>query len=165
MIPERKQELLDRIQEDERLRGDLEDTAARELVAWALRKAEQAIDAGERADDEIEAHVQAVRSAARAAARSGALAPQKVIQLAEKQLAEALPPVTPLDAAAPPAALLGTPAADAPPPPDLPGANADLGRRAAEEPVKRLAGEEMILPRRTQDRIRAWVRRILRDRS
>lgn len=87
---ERLQELLGRIQEDERLRGDLEDQAAKALVHWALAQTQQLaqIDTD---DETLEAHAKAIRTAARTAARSGEQQPQQVLELAETSLKEVDP--------------------------------------------------------------------------
>ncbi|HMO56363.1 MAG TPA: hypothetical protein PKA05_19275 [Roseiflexaceae bacterium] len=94
MDAEQQQILLERIQEDERLRGDLEDAAATELVQWALQHAEAVIAAGNRSDAAIEAEVQAIRMAARAAAREAGSAAE-VIARAEALLAEQIATLPP----------------------------------------------------------------------
>jgi len=139
---ERQQQLIERIQEDERLRGDLTDAAATALVEWASRRVASAAADPARPDAEVEADVQAIRAAARAAARSGQEDPQRVLALAEAALAEhagtapqtavADPPKTatverPTPGAAPPdqAATNPTPAApSAPAPGEKPGVSA-----------------------------------------
>ncbi len=85
---ERQQRLIERVQEDERLRGDLEDTAATALVEWASQRVATAAADPARPDAEVEAEVQAIRAAARSAARSGESEPQRVIELATAALAE-----------------------------------------------------------------------------
>jgi hypothetical protein len=104
---DRQQRMVERIQEDERLRGDLEDSAATALVNWASERAAKAAADPARPDDAVEAEVQMVRKAAQAAARSGESDPQRLLSLAEEALAGSAAPAT--GAAQPPAA--------APPPP------------------------------------------------
>jgi hypothetical protein len=82
---------IERIQEDERLRGDLPDEAAQALVQWAGKHASQIANDHTRSDDEVEALIKLVRSAARFAARTGLLGPQQVIDAAEAALRERLP--------------------------------------------------------------------------
>jgi hypothetical protein len=92
---ERQQRLIERVQEDERLRGDLTDEAATALVEWASRHVADAAADPARPDAEVEADVQAIRAAARAAARAGEDDPPHVIAIAEatlKQHAEAAGP-------------------------------------------------------------------------
>jgi hypothetical protein len=84
---ERQQRLIERILEDERLRGDLEDTAATALVEWASQRVATAAADPARPDAEVEAEVQAIRAAARSAARSGETEVQRVIELANAALA------------------------------------------------------------------------------
>src|SRR4051794_40893026 len=50
----RQQRVVERILEDERLRGDLEDTAATALVHWATAQAEAAAADPTRPDDAVE---------------------------------------------------------------------------------------------------------------
>lgn len=87
------QELLERIQEDERLRGDLEDQAAQALVAWVVRQTEQ-LSAIDVTDEDLETHAKTIRMAARSAARSGEQQPQQVLERAETSLREADPALT-----------------------------------------------------------------------
>lgn len=87
---ERLQRLAERIQEDERLRGDLEDDLASALLAWAIERVEVAAADPARPDAEVEPEVQAIRAAAQAAARSGESDPQRLITLAEAGLAQRL---------------------------------------------------------------------------
>src|SRR5215216_224523 len=82
----RQQRVVERILEDEGLRGDLEDTAATALVNWATAHAEAAAADPARPDDVVEAEVQAVRMAARSAARSAESDPKRLIALAEAAL-------------------------------------------------------------------------------
>lgn len=84
---ERQELLIERIQEDERLRGDLEDAAAKALVAWASERVAQAASDPERPDAEVEAEVLAIRAAARKASHSGESDAQAVIAHAEQALA------------------------------------------------------------------------------
>lgn len=104
-ISERALRSIERIQEDERLRGDLEDRAATALVEWASALAVSIADDPTRSDSEVETAIQAIRSAARTASRSGESEPQQVIAAAE-----AITRKTYADILAVPAA----PAADAP---------------------------------------------------
>src|SRR5690606_12488157 len=73
---------------DERLRGDLEDNAAIALLKWASQCVATAAADPNRPDEEVEAEVQAIRSAARQAARSGESEPQRVVALAAEALAK-----------------------------------------------------------------------------
>ena len=84
---ERQQRIVERILEDEGLRGDLEDTAATALVNWASKRAEAAAADPSRPDDAVEADVQAIRAAARAAAQSGETDPRRLVAKAEAALA------------------------------------------------------------------------------
>ena len=84
---DRQQRMAERILEDERLRGDLEDDAATALVDWASKRAAAAAADPARPDAAVEAEVEAIRKAARAAARSGETEPQRLIGLAEARLA------------------------------------------------------------------------------
>jgi hypothetical protein len=100
---ERQQRMVERIQEDERLRGDLEDAAATALVEWASERVAAAAADPARPDAEVDADVQAVRAAVRTAAHSGESDAQRLIALAGAALAQ--------DAGAPhqPAQATGTP--------------------------------------------------------
>jgi len=84
---DRQQRLIERVQEDERLRGDLTDDAATALVEWASQRVAAAAANPARPDDDVEAEVQAIRTAARAAARAGEGDPQRVVALADATLA------------------------------------------------------------------------------
>lgn len=79
--------LIERIQEDERLRGDLGDTAATALVHWAIEQVQHAAADPQHSDDDLAAIAQAIRSAARGAARSGTEEIAAVIACAETALA------------------------------------------------------------------------------
>lgn len=83
---ERQQRILERIQEDESLRGDLEDTAATALLNWAAQQVQQVTSDPVRPDTEVDAEVLAIRAAARAAAQSGENDPKRVVALAEAHL-------------------------------------------------------------------------------
>jgi hypothetical protein len=83
---ERQQRMAERILEDERLRGDLEDDAASALVDWASKRAVDAAADPARPDDVVEAQVQQIRQAARAAALSGESDPRRLIAVAESKL-------------------------------------------------------------------------------
>jgi hypothetical protein len=85
---ERQQRMVERIQEDERLRGDLPDDAAAALVEWAGKRVAAAAADAARPDAAVEAEVQAIRAAARAAARSGESDPPHLLALAEAKLAQ-----------------------------------------------------------------------------
>ena len=113
---ERQQRMMERIQEDERLRGDLEDEAATALISWASERAGAAAADPARSDEAVEAEVQAVRQAARAAARSGENDPARLVALAEAELGKAAPR-GPAPAAAPHVAATPEPT---PPPIDAP---------------------------------------------
>lgn len=84
---ERQQEMIERLQEDERLRGDLGDEAAAALLAWAEAQVRALTDDPARPDAEVEPAVLQVRSAARRAAKSGADDPQAVAAQADAELA------------------------------------------------------------------------------
>jgi hypothetical protein len=84
---DRQQRLIERVQEDERLRGDLTDDAATALVEWASQRVAAAAADPARPDTDVEAEVQAIRTAARAAARAGEADSQRVVALAEAALA------------------------------------------------------------------------------
>jgi hypothetical protein len=86
MPTERAQRAIERLHEDERLRGDLDDTAARALLDWASQQVATLADNANHSDSEVSAGVQAIRTAARAAARSGLNAAQEVVAAAEQAL-------------------------------------------------------------------------------
>lgn len=93
---ERQQRLVERIQEDERLRGDLSDQAATTLVAWATEHTLAASADVSRSDHDVEAAVQAIRAAAHDAARSGLTAAHEIVALADATLAQhTAPPPAP----------------------------------------------------------------------
>jgi hypothetical protein len=85
---DRRQRMAERILEDERLRGDLEDSSATPLIEWASARAAAAAADPARSDDLVEADVQAVRQATRAAARSGETDPTRLIAIAKAALGE-----------------------------------------------------------------------------
>jgi hypothetical protein len=87
---ERQQRIIERIQEDERLRGDLEDDAATPLINWAIQRASAVAANTALPDDSVDAEVQAVRKAVQAAARSGETEPTRLIALAEGALNQSL---------------------------------------------------------------------------
>ncbi|HEU5099262.1 MAG TPA: hypothetical protein VFU22_09595 [Roseiflexaceae bacterium] len=89
---EREQRMAERILEDESLRGDLEDSAAKVLVDWASQRAAHAAADPAQPDDAVEAQVQQIRQAARAAARSGETEPRRLVALAEAGLSPAAAP-------------------------------------------------------------------------
>jgi phage terminase Nu1 subunit (DNA packaging protein) len=86
MPSERAQRAIERLHEDERLRGDLSDLAARALLEWAAQHVARIADDTSRSDADVASGVQAIRSAARAAARSGLAAAQEVVAAAEQAL-------------------------------------------------------------------------------
>lgn len=90
----RQQRLLERLEEDERLRGDLAGEAAQQLLDWARTKVLALTNDPSRPDSEVEAQVQAVRSAARQAARAGTQEAQQVVALAEAAYAATMPSKT-----------------------------------------------------------------------
>src|SRR5262245_33769219 len=98
---ERQQRMVERVQEDERLRSDLPDDAAAALVEWAGKHVAAAAADPARPDAEVEAEVQAIRAAVRAAARAGEDEPQRLIALAETELAQRTASPAPPAAAAP----------------------------------------------------------------
>ncbi|MDZ4717823.1 MAG: hypothetical protein SH847_05085 [Roseiflexaceae bacterium] len=83
MLSERAQRSIEAIQEDERLRGDLEDSAAIALVEWASALATTIANDPNRSDSEVDAAVQSIRKAARSASRSGTNDPQQVVAAAK----------------------------------------------------------------------------------
>jgi hypothetical protein len=148
---ERQQRMLERVQEDERLRGDLPDDAATALVEWASRRVAIAAAEPTRPDAEVEAEVQAIRAAARAAARAGQTEPQRVLAIAETKLAQgtvqAARPVTMAPVAEQPAQppIAASPAAEQPAP-QQPTTNlaAEVGAGAArsQPPAAALPSQE-----------------------
>jgi hypothetical protein len=97
----RQQRMVERILEDERLRGDLEDDAASALIAWASERADAAAADPARPDDAVESDVQAVRQAARAAVLSGETDPQRLVAVAEAQLSHGAAPAAAVGPGAP----------------------------------------------------------------
>lgn len=89
MDDERTALLLERLQEDESLRGDLEDRAAVALLAWASARIREVAADPQRGDEALAADVQAIRQAARAAARMGMNDPQQVVAAAAMTLQQA----------------------------------------------------------------------------
>src|SRR5262245_30450320 len=86
--------MVERVQEDERLRGDLPDEAAAALVEWASKRVATAAADAARPDAEVEAEVQTIRAAARAAARAGETNPQRLLAMAEAEMAQRIAPAT-----------------------------------------------------------------------
>src|SRR5262245_40435690 len=116
---ERVQQAVERIQEDERLRGDLEDTAARALVGWASERATAVAGDPARSDEEVEQALLAIRRAARLAARSGAVDAGQVVTAAADLLRQqegAAPAAGAAGVELPAVAPQGKPDAVAPPP-------------------------------------------------
>ena len=93
--------MVERVQEDERLRGDLPDEAAAALVEWASKRVAAASAAAARPDAEVEAEVQTIRAAARAAARAGETNPQRLLAVAEAEMAQRIAPAAQPSAAPP----------------------------------------------------------------
>jgi len=87
----RQQRMIERVEEDQHLRGDLVGETAQQLLDWATAKVRALTDDPAQPDAEVEAQVQAVRLAARQAARAGAAEPQGVVALAEAALAADTP--------------------------------------------------------------------------
>jgi hypothetical protein len=85
----RKQMIVERLLEDERLRGDLTDPAARELLDWATARAAAIAGDPARSDAEVDAEVRELRRATLLAAISGEQEPARVLAHAEAQLAGA----------------------------------------------------------------------------
>ena len=83
--------LLERLQEDESLRGDLEDPAATALLDWASARIRAVAADPQRGDEALAADAQAIRQAARAAARMGISDPQQVVTAAAAALQQASP--------------------------------------------------------------------------
>src|SRR5438093_315446 len=108
---ERQQRMVERIQEDERLRGDLEDPAATALINWASERAAAAAADPARSDDAVEADLAAVRQATRAAARSGETDPERLIAIAEAALAKSMAPALSASESAPAVAVASSPSA------------------------------------------------------
>jgi hypothetical protein len=134
---ERQQRMVERILEDERLRGDLEDTAATALIQWASERAGAAAADPARPDDAVEADVQAVRKAARTAALSGETDPQRLLAVAESNLAPSATPQPEADAAVASAAKPAQPAAQAPEAQNAPAAAASPSRTSRPRRRKR----------------------------
>lgn len=86
---ERTQSAIERLHEDERIRGDLGDGAARALLEWATRQVTMVASDASRSDAEVAAGVQAIRTAARIAAREGQALADAVVAAAEHALRSA----------------------------------------------------------------------------
>jgi hypothetical protein len=187
---ERQQRMVERILEDENLRGDLEDDAATALVDWASQHAAAAAADPARTDAVVEAQVQAIRQAARAAALSGETAPQRLIALAAAKLAPSHdaahvePPAASTgaaDRAAPAVATDVSAAEKAAPPSDVPvvgeapaqvvaatpsaqptpsARQAELSSGSASKP----AGSAHNRPRRKRSRLARFFKRVLGGR-
>lgn len=87
--PDRRQLVVERILEDEALRGELEDHAASALISWAAERAGALAADPSRSDAAVDSAAGAIRAAARAAAASSEQDPARVIALAEAALAGA----------------------------------------------------------------------------
>ncbi len=90
----RLQRFLERIQEDERLRGDLMGDAATALVQWASEQVQQVAGDPARPDAEVEAAVKTIRMVAAQAARNGDSTPEQVVAEASALLAAQVSPPT-----------------------------------------------------------------------
>jgi hypothetical protein len=88
---DRQQTVVERILEDESLRGELEDPAATALINWASERAGAIAADPSRSDQAVDAAVQAIRMAVRQAASSGEQDPERVVALAEAALAKQAP--------------------------------------------------------------------------
>lgn len=88
----RRQLMIERVLEDERLRGDLDDTAATALLEWACRRVGAIAGDPARSDEQVEHEVQALRRATLLAANSGAQVPDQVLAVAEAQLTQVAMP-------------------------------------------------------------------------
>lgn len=80
---QRLERIIERLQEDEHLRGDLQDTAAKSLLQWAIA---QVSAAAERGESELQEAVRNIRQAAAIAASSGLSEPEQVIAAANTAL-------------------------------------------------------------------------------
>jgi hypothetical protein len=89
---ERQQRMVDRILEDERLRGDLEDNAATPLIAWAAERAKEAAADPNQPDEVVEERIASLRAAVREAAGSGDTDPQRLIALASRAFGQSASP-------------------------------------------------------------------------
>ena len=87
----RQQKIVERIVEDEALRGDLEDSAATALVKWASDRAGTIAADASRTDADVDAAASAIRTAARQAANSGETEPERVVAQAEAIFAKQAP--------------------------------------------------------------------------
>src|SRR6266496_199543 len=88
----RQQRVVERILEDESLRGDLEDPAATALINWASERAGAIAADPSRSDQAVEEFTLTIRTAARLAANSGEREPERLVALAEAALAKQSPP-------------------------------------------------------------------------
>lgn len=89
---DRRQLVIERILEDEHLRGDLEDAAARELLGWATARASVIAGNPANTDADVQAQVRTLRQAALSAASMGEQDPARVVALAESALAAVVAP-------------------------------------------------------------------------
>lgn len=150
----RQQRVVERILEDERLRGDLEDTAAKALLAWATKRAGSIAADPTRSDEQVDAATQAVRRATLRAAESGESDPARVVELAEAAL-PALP-------APSPAQLNASQESAQPKPPAATGLAASAARLAgagARQPAS-TAPIERALPRRRRNRLARLIKQL-----
>lgn len=149
----RQQRMIERVQEDERLRGNLSDEAAAALVEWASQRVTAAAADPARPDVDVEAEVQAIRAAARSAARAGQADPQRVIGLADAALAQ--PAASPAHAAAASATPAPAPASSSP---ALPVARTDTAAPAPLQPNQQAPAQTKAADRPKQRRISFWRR-------
>lgn len=120
---DRQQRVVERILEDESLRGELEDQAATALINWASERAGTIAADSSRSDQEVDAATQAIRMAAREAANGGESDAERLVAAAEAALAKQAPPAPP---AAPVAAETTPHEVPAPPTPEaLPAGRAE----------------------------------------
>jgi hypothetical protein len=156
---ERQQRMIERVQEDERLRGDLPDDAATALVEWASQRVATAAAEPSRPDAEVEAEVQAIRAAARAAARAGETDPQRLLALAETELAQstgqaARPTATP-PVAEQPALQVSTSGAEQPAP--VPTATPPIAEQPAPTPLEVSPAAEQLAEQASTTNLAAGV--------
>lgn len=80
---QRLERIIERLQEDEHLRGDLQDAAAKSLLEWAIAQVRAGAQGGEA---QLQATVRNVRQAAAKAASSGLSEPTQIIAAANTAL-------------------------------------------------------------------------------
>ncbi len=94
----RQQQVVERILEDERLRGDLDDSAAKTLLDWATARAGGVAADTTQSDEQVESAAREVRKATLVAARSGESDPRRLVALAEAALPELAAPTAAIPA-------------------------------------------------------------------